>query len=52
MAKTKKEAVIVYKKPKSIVYMYLGEKYYRRLFPTPYAYKPIDINKVKKDFFI
>jgi hypothetical protein len=52
MAKSKKEVMVLYVEPKSDIFFYVGEKYYRRLFPIPYAHNPIDIKKVKKDFSI
>ena len=49
MAKAKKEVVIPYNKPSDpYIYFYVGEKYYKRLNPIPYAYKKPDFVKIKK----
>ena len=34
--------------PKIEFYFYIGDKYYYRLFPIPYCYKPIDFKLLKK----
>jgi hypothetical protein len=38
----------VYKPPKPEFFFYVGAKYYYRLSPIPYAYKPPDFDALKK----
>jgi hypothetical protein len=44
--------IVIHKEPSYMreVYLFIGEKYYKRLQPTPYAHKPIDFKKIKKIF--
>ena len=50
MAKKKKEQIIIHqKKQDPYIYLYLGEKRYRRLQPTPYAYQHPDYKKIKNN---
>ena len=49
MAKAKKPLVIPYTPPSDpYIYFYVGEKYYKRLFPIPYKHYFIDYKKLKE----
>jgi hypothetical protein len=37
-----------YKRPKPQFFFFIGAKYYYRLTPIPYAYKPHDFKALKK----
>jgi hypothetical protein len=37
--------------PKQQIYFFIGEKYYRRMQPTPYAYQKINSKYIAKNLF-
>ena len=45
---TEVEKSQIHTNPKDEFYFYVGDKYYRRMQPTPYKYIFPDINKLKK----
>lgn len=49
MAKSKKELVIPYTPPLDLyIYFYVGDKYYKRMQPIPYAYEKPDYKILRK----
>jgi hypothetical protein len=49
MAKKKEQIIFHQQKQDPYIYLYLGEKYYHRLQPIPYAYKHPNYKKIKKN---
>jgi hypothetical protein len=49
MAKKKEQIIFHQQKQDPYIYLYLGEKRYYRLQPTPYAYKHPNYKKIKKN---
>lgn len=53
MAKSKKELIIPYTHPLDpYIYFYVGDKYYKRMQPIPYAYKKTDYKLLRKKITI
>ena len=49
MAKAKKEFAVSFVPPQDpYIYFYVGDKYYRRMQPTPYVHQRIDFKEIKK----
>ena len=51
MIKKKQEALlsVAHIPPKKEIHFFIGEKYYRRMQPTPYAYKKVNSKNVLKN---